>query len=71
MEIWFRAERDPKCYRGEEAVVTEKGESQRSTQGNAWKEPKPLTWKTRGGEFHEFFKQKGLKSGVLKVNGLG
>ena len=43
VEMWFRGEIDPGCYRGEAAVVTEKGESQRSTQGNTQGECFPLT----------------------------
>ena len=33
-EMWFRGEMDHRCCRGEEAVVLEKGERKRSTQGN-------------------------------------
>lgn len=29
--------------------------------------PKPLPGKTRGADFHEFCKEQGLKTGVLKV----
>ena len=38
MEIWFRGETNCGCCRGEGAMVTEKGERERSTQGNAQRE---------------------------------
>ena len=50
METCFGVETDCRCCRVEEAMVTERGERERNTQGYAQREhfPKAIGWKVRG-----------------------
>ena len=62
--MWFRGERDSRCYRGEEAVVMEKSERERGACRRTHKEnisTKLLPWKMREAELHEFLQLLGLK----------
>ena len=45
-------------------VSKEKGERERSTQKRAKEKvsPKPMAWKMRGAEYHEFLQPVGLKT---------
>lgn len=54
---------DHSCCRGEGALVAEKGERERSTEGYAKENtsPKPLSRKMREADFYEFLQPVGLK----------
>lgn len=53
-------------------MITEKSERERSAWGMHKEKinPKPLAWKRRGVEFHEFLQCVALKTRVLKVRRL-
>lgn len=59
MVIWLGGETDHRCCKKEGALVMEKGERKKSTQGNTQGECFP---KTRGTEFHEFSQLRMLKA---------
>lgn len=62
VESWSRGEIYYKYCRGKIVIIVEKGERDRSTQGNKENiSPKPLPWKMRRTEFFEFLQAAGLK----------
>ena len=65
METWIRGEMDLGCFRGEGAMLFEKGERKRGAHRGTHKQnisPKPFAWKMRGAEFHEFLQPAELKA---------
>lgn len=66
--MWVGRETDHGYCSGEGAVITQKSERQKSTQGSAqgFVFRGHLAWKTRGPKFCEFLQPAGLKAWSFK-----
>lgn len=73
METWFEVETDHWYCREVGALVMEKGDRKRSTQGMAQGEhlPKAIGWENKRVDFHEFLPSVELKGCCLRASGLG